>query len=416
MQFSASTCDGNGNCKSVDATSCAPFACGATACKTSCSRDGDCAAGNFCLLEKCVQVTAIATGGSHTCALVSGGGLECWGLNNNGQLGNGSTGSSDVPVAVTGLSSGIVAVSSGTNHTCAVTTGGALLCWGDNASGQLGNNSTADSLVPVAVSGLSSGVAAVSAGNLNTCAVTTGGAVWCWGDNESGQLGNGALSQMPSLVPVAAVSVLASDIDAITLGSHHACALAIGGAVYCWGLGLDGELGNGSTSSSPVPVAVHGLGGGVDAIAAGDFHTCAASGGVHCWGQNQHGELGIGSMNEDASMKESAVPVAVTGLSSGIASITAGLAYSCALTTGGPVWCWGDNTFGQLGNNSTTPSNVPIQVVGLSSGIAAVGGGDESTCALTSVSSVLCWGGNESGELGDDSTVESSLPANVVEP
>jgi alpha-tubulin suppressor-like RCC1 family protein len=142
----------------------------------------------------------ISAGVHHTCAVTSTGGVKCWGPNAKGQLGNNSTTNSPVPVDVTGLSSGVVAVAAGYYHTCAVTSTGGVKCWGYNAKGQLGNNSTTDSLVPVDVTGLSSGVVAVAAGDNHTCAVTSTGGVKCWGNNAYSQLGNNSTTYSP--VPV----------------------------------------------------------------------------------------------------------------------------------------------------------------------------------------------------------------------
>ena len=169
--------------------------------------------------------TQIAAGRLYSCALTTGGGVQCWGNNVYGQLGNGSTTQSSTPVAVSGLASGVVAITAGERHTCALTTGGGAQCWGYNAFGQLGNGSTTNSTTPVAVSGLASGVVAIT-GDLHTCALTTGGGVQCWGRNVNGELGNGSTTH--STTPVA-VSGLASGVAAITAGYAHTCALTSGG-------------------------------------------------------------------------------------------------------------------------------------------------------------------------------------------
>jgi hypothetical protein len=251
--------------------------------------------------------TALAAGGGYTCILTTSGGVKCWGYNSDGELGNNSTTSSSLPVDVSGLTSGVSAISTGGYHTCALTTGGGVKCWGENFYGELGNNSTTDSPVPMDVSGLTSGVSAIATGYLHTCALTIGGGLKCWGDNASGQLGN-----------------------------------------------------NSSTNSS-VPVNVSGLTSGVSAISAGDYHTCAltTSGGVKCWGWNNYGQLG------NNSTIDSHVPVDVSGLTSGVSAIAAGDLHTCALTTGGGVKCWGLNHYGQLGNNSTTDSQTFVQVSNL---------------------------------------------------
>ncbi len=220
-------------------------------------------------------------------------------------MGNGTTTyDSPVPVPVTGLGSGVRSITASNNHTCAVTTGGAAKCWGSNGYGQLGNGTATDSKVPVPVTGLGSGVTSITAGDYHTCAVTTGGAAKCWGDNWYGQLGNGTRSD--STVPVA-VTGLGSGVTSITASTHHACAVTTGGAAKCWGTGYVGQLGDGTTTRSNVPVPVTGLSSGVALIAAGGWHTCAMTtgGAAKCWGANYYGQLGNGTRSD------SAVPVAV---------------------------------------------------------------------------------------------------------
>jgi len=352
--------------------------------------------------------TAIAAGADHTCALTSDGGVKCWGSNDNGELGNGMTIENSVPVDVSGLASGVSAVAAGTSHTCALTTGGGVKCWGANYAGQLGNGMTTySSNTPVDVSGLPSGVTAISAAGDHTCALTSGGGVKCWGANYAGQLGDGTTTYSGVPVPVD-VSGLASGVSAIAAGSSHTCVLTSGGGVKCWGSNDDGQLGNGTTTWSSTPVDVSGLASGITAISAGYFHTCALTirGGVKCWGSNYVGELGIGTTTD------SLVPVDVSGLASGVTAITAGR-HTCALTSGGGVKCWGDNYHGQIGNGSTTASGVPVDVSGLGSGVTAIAVGDIHTCALTIRGGVKCWGDNYLGQLGNGPSCDSSVPVDV---
>jgi alpha-tubulin suppressor-like RCC1 family protein len=358
--------------------------------------------------DAALAAVAIAAGDAHTCALTVGGGVLCWGDNQFGQLGNNTTTDSPTPVAVSGLGSGVTAISSHGQHTCALT-GGGLFCWGYNGAGELGDNSTVDSHIPVAVWGLGSGVSSVSAGFVHTCAVTNAGGAQCWGFNQDGELGDNATSQ--SNVP-APVSGLGSGVASVAAGGDHTCALTSTGGVQCWGYNGDGQLGNDTIESvvnSAVPVAVSGLGSGVAAIAAGSQQTCAlVAGGVQCWGENTWGELG------DNSINDSPVPIAVQGLGSGVAAVAGGGHHTCALTNAGGVECWGNNGNGQLGNNSTTDSGVPVAVSGLASNVSAVSGGGDHACALTAAGSVLCWGSNGNGQLGNNSTTDSPVPVAVV--
>jgi len=352
-------------------------------------------------------VSSIDAGGDHTCALASNGGVKCWGRNSSGQLGNGTITDSNVPVDVFGLSSGMQAITAGGAHTCALTSSGGVKCWGWNNYGSLGNGNNTSSNIPVDVYGLSSGIKAISAGDYHTCALTTTEGIKCWGYNFYGQIGNGSTTD--SNIPVD-VSGLSSSVRAISAGEYHTCALLSSGVVKCWGRNLEGQLGNGSNTSSKVPVDVSGLSSSVNAISAGGYHSCAlmASGGVKCWGYNYYGELGNG--NNDGSN----VPVDVSGLSFGIASISAGFYHSCALNFSGGIKCWGYNDDGELGNGTWGDSNIPVDVSGLTSDASAISAGGYHNCAISSGGVIKCWGRDLNGQLGNRSNYSSNIPVNVV--
>jgi alpha-tubulin suppressor-like RCC1 family protein len=352
------------------------------------------------------NITAITACEDHTCALTAGGGVKCWGENADGQLGNGKWTDSGTPVDVVGLTSGVVAIGAGAYHTCALTTGGGVKCWGDNGYGQLGDGTTTGSSTPVNVVGLASGVAAIATGWDHTCALTTGGGVKCWGVNSDGQLGDGTTTQRSAAVDVVG---LTSGVAAIAGGWYHTCALTTGGGVKCWGYNSQGQLGDGTTAQRSTPLDVVGLASGVAAIAAGAYHTCAltAGGGVKCWGYNVYGQLGDGTMTRRTT------PVDVVGLASGVAAIAAGRYHTCAVTAGGGAKCWGYNGYGELGDGTTTQRSTPLDVVGLASGVAAIAAGGYHTCALTG-GRVKCWGWNAYGQLGDGTTTQRSTPLDVV--
>ena len=349
----------------------------------------------------------LAAGRDHTCSVTIDGGANCWGNNDYGQVGDGTTTGRVTPVAVVGLSGNVAGLAAGDGHTCALTTVGAAQCWGNNDFGELGDGATVDRSTPVDVSSLARSGAAISAATTHTCAVTTAGAVQCWGNNSRGQLGDGTTTDHWSPV---AVADLPSDVAAVVTGSIHTCALSTSGGVWCWGFNGAGELGDGTTTDRLTPVAVSGLSNGVSAITARGGHTCAlvTGAGVRCWGWNLHGQLGDGTTTSRLT------PVSVSGLSGGVAAISAGVIHSCALTTAEAVLCWGQNDYGQLGDGTTMIRLTPVAVSGLSGGVAAISAGGEHTCALTTADAVQCWGQNFYGQLGDGTTTDRLVPVYVL--
>jgi alpha-tubulin suppressor-like RCC1 family protein len=350
------------------------------------------------------NIKALAAGRAHTCALTMAGGVKCWGSNIVGQLGDGTTETRLTPVGVTGLGSDIKAIAAGYGHTCAMTTAGGVKCWGGNEFGQLGDNSVETRLTPVGVAGLGSGVQALAAGMYHTCAITAAGGVKCWGSNDQGQLGNGGSGtscgyEWPCrLTPVDVVG-LDSGVQAIAAGEVHTCALTVAGGVKCWGNNENGKLGMGMPDNPmdyhyyhSTPQDVLGLSAGVQALAAGGTHTCAltTAGGVKCWGANDSGQLGVIML------------VDVAGLDSGVQALAASNGHTCAVTAAGGVKCWGHNDQGQLGDRSVQFRLTPVDVIGLSSDVQAIAAGDGHTCALTTAGGVQCWGGNYLGQLGVD--------------
>ena len=317
-------------------------------------------------------ITQVSVGSSHACALTSDGAAKCWGENQYGKLGDNSDVSKEKPTDVSGLASNVKAISAGSNHTCALTSSGAVKCWGGSGWGKIGDNSKVDRWVPTGVHGLASNVSAISAGYNHTCVLTSRGAVKCWGNNQYGRLGNN--SNVDKWVPTA-VYGLSSNVRAISSGNYHTCALTSNGAVKCWGDNSYGQLGNNSNVNKLVPTAVHGLSSKVNAISAGNYHTCAltSDGAAMCWGRNLYGQLG------DNTKGNKPVPTAVYGLSSGVRAISAGSKHTCAVTSGGDVKCWGFNGYVQIGNFGKDHKLVPIDVTGLSSDIAEISAGDSYT-------------------------------------
>lgn len=297
----------------------------------------------------------------------------------------------------------VTKLSVGGGHTCAVTTAGAAVCWGINNMGQVGNNTVTNVLVPTVVSGLTTGVTDISAGTAHTCAIV-GGAAKCWGDNGYGRLGNNTV--MASRIPVA-VSGLTSGVTSISAGDSFTCAVA-SGAAKCWGDNTAGQLGNGTTTYSKVPVAVSTLTSGITAVSAGYLHGCAlnSGGGVLCWGWNTYGQVG------NNTTTDSKVPVAVTSLASGVSSISLGFYHSCAKGSDGSAKCWGYGGYGQLGNGGTTNSKVPATITALGNSVTELNSGAHHVCAIAG-GAAKCWGRNNSKQLGLGTQVDSKVPVTV---
>jgi alpha-tubulin suppressor-like RCC1 family protein len=276
-------------------------------------------------------------------------------------------------VGGTGKLSNVVGVGVGYQSACAVSSmasGGQVYCWGANGSGQLGNGSTTQSNVPVVVSGLSNMVA-VSVGELHACALSNSGSVYCWGDNTYGQLGNNSTTQSTTPVQVLGVNGVGklAKVASVSAGLAHNCALSYTGQVYCWGYNSNGQLGNNTMTDSHVPVNVKISGGSnlgaVTAISVGSIHSCAIQFGFpYCWGDNEYGALGTGGSPASSSIATHVLASAGVALS-GIVSIGASQATTCGVTSSNGVVCWGSSSSGQLGDNSTSQANFPVPVVGV---------------------------------------------------
>jgi alpha-tubulin suppressor-like RCC1 family protein len=305
------------------------------------------------------------TTGYGGCALIRNGGLatalRCWGDNTWGEIGDGTTTDRTASVKVQGLPNGIQFVASGGTHNCALVHNGGARCWGENNNGQLGDGTTTNRSTPVAVTGLPLNLAQIAAADDHTCALLADGTVKCWGLNNKGQLGDGTTSDRSTPVAVSGLT----DVAQIALGDAYTCALLNSGDVECWGWNNFGQLGDGSTTDSKSPVFVSGIGPGVRAIAAGDATMCAIliSTQVACWGDNTHGEIGNGSLGG-----QSDTPVMVNGgafLSDG-ASIGLSMGQtSCGLDNNEVAQCWGANFDAQVGDGSLTDTGSPTVVQGL---------------------------------------------------
>ena len=324
----------------------------------------------------------IIGGFGYVCAVALDGRVYCWGSNSNGKIGSGNTSSALVPSAVK-ISGALVGKvikqiepSSAGNHSCVIASDDKAYCWGHNGFGQLGNNNTVNSLTPVAVD--TAGVLAsktikqIASGGISSCVIASDDKAYCWGSNNFGQLGNGNLKNSSTPTPVSTTGVLAGKtIKQITAGNSYFCVIASDDKAYCWGGGRRGALGNGSTLSLVISTPT---------------------------------------------------PVSTTGVLAGktIKQITAGTEFTCAIASDDKAYCWGSNSSGQLGNNSTINSGVPVAVntSGVLAGktIKQISAGSSHTCAIASDDKAYCWGSNSSGQLGNNSTINSGVPTHVYAP
>ncbi len=349
------------------------------------------------------EAVTMDAGNAHTCAVMANGTVQCWGANSNGQLGDGTTTARHSPVTVPKLT-GVYALSTGLNHTCAATDNG-VFCWGENSSGQLGDGSTTYRLSPVSVAGLAVSEGArvkdVAAGDNHSCAVLEDATVRCWGGNGSGQLGNGTTQF--SAVPVAVTGL--NHAIAISAGEQNTCAVVSNGTLFCWGDNSDGDLADGTQTKRLTPVAAHGV-SHVSLVSMGDDLACAVDGGaLKCWGKNDDGEVGTG-----IKTKRERLPALVAGIDSSsqadknTAVVSAGNDGACGIRAGA-LLCWG----------KLSPSGAPTAVGSdAAHDYLAVSVGNAHACALRATGALACWGANQQGQLGDGTTTKHPTPMPVL--
>jgi len=371
--------------------------------------------------------STVAAGFATSCALTTDSAAYCWGYDINGTLGTGpSTGASKSnPVKVLG-GLAFSDLSVGYGHSCGVVRGGAAYCWGVNDDGALGDGTTEFRYTPTAVTG-SLVFTSISTGYGHSCGITTDQAAYCWGHASS--LGSGSWDlQDPHPNPVVVTGGL--HFAMVSVGIGDACGVTTDSVAYCWGDGTYGQLGDGVSiprdgghaSASPVPVV-----GGLKfaTVSAADF-ACGitTAGAAYCWGPNIYGELGNGSGGPEACTTYpcSTTPLAVLG---GLTFATVSVGgewrdtYACGVATSGAAYCWGGNDYGQLGDGTTTVRSSPVAVLGghkfVMVSAAMDGSGIYShTCGITTQGETYCWGSNNKGQLGDGTTNNSSVPVKVV--
>jgi hypothetical protein len=349
----------------------------------------------------CQRATAVTAGFAHSCALLADGAVACWGANEHGQLGDGTTADRSTP-ALALLPGPASAVAAGYVHTCAAVAGLAY-CWGDDSVGELGTASRADPTRPAQVPGIE-GVTALAAGGGenagtptayygHTCALV-GGSAWCWGADESGQLGDGAFQvARPAPAPVPG---LGTGVTALAAGDRHTCAVA-SGAVLCWGAGAAGQLGDGGSGNAAAPRLA--IASGASAVAAGASHSCAVTGppgaeGLSCWGDNGSGQVALGVSTP--AVQPTALALDLGSLHP--TGVAAGGADTCAFTADAPgPLCFGSNAQGELGLAATPRGKNALSLAAVQ-GLAA---GFQHECALLGDGAVRCWGANDRGQVGN---------------
>lgn len=377
----------------------------------TCADIDECASPTSCRdRERCINnvgsfaclpaVTQIVTGVDHSCALLGSGGVRCWGKNEFGQVGDGSTTTRLRPVAVVNLDDA-VQLSIGQSHTCALRRSGRVACWGKNDLAQLGDASTdAHSTIPVELKRLTAAEEIVS-GLSHSCARASQGGVMCWGINNVGQLGDGSNDRSVRPTPVA-VAML-SDVVQLAAGGQHTCARVRSGAVSCWGANRSGQTGTATSDSVRIPSLVSGLGSAVE-VAAGALYSCArlGSGEVWCWGDHGLLATGSGDAARPASMGVTAVAIAAGGQ------------HVCTRGVSGMVTCWGSNADGQIaGSSKLARYGAPLPIAAAAE-VSLLAAGYGHTCIVRARGDLSCWGSNASGQLGDGTTTTQAPPGVVI--
>lgn len=372
----------------------------------------------------------VEVGYYHSCALRHDGALWCWGQNLHGELGDGTYARRVLPVQATSSASGfgannIASIAADLYRTCALNDNGRAFCWGHNAFGQIGDGSTTGRINPVRVEVIGTGVQTLSASHHLSCAVGEFGKAWCWGRNNHGQVGDGSTTNRSLPVPVSIAPALGFrdfNIAAVAAGQNHGCARNLRGRAFCWGSNHFGQLGDGTTTDRLTPVQVDtsapGFNGfNIAQISAGESHTCAltSTGRAFCWGRNGFGQVGHGLPASVRVELPTAVNTSATGFGvRNIVRIVAGGDSSCALNVNGRAFCWGKNSYGQVGDGTTIDRIAPVQLSALGRELRDIAPGFYHSCAIDAAGDVWCWGRNNHGQLGEGTTADSLVPVRVL--
>jgi len=377
---------------------------GDATCENTGNGSGTLTCSDQCRLDTshCIGFASVSCGADHACAQLSSGRVACWGGNASGQIGDGTSTERLLPVFLDSLDH-VLSLRAGDGLTCALSDMAQrdevlVYCWGDNTAGGLGvgDQGLAESRVPMVLpwfEDLAPEAAEVLGGmGGHFCAALSDESVACWGRNEAGQVEGGHAG------PDAFEPVRVDGLDRVIstcAGVDHSCAVLAGNGnsnLRCWGDNADGQLGDGTTEDRGSPVSVEGL---YTSVCGGGAFTCGLTtrGDVRCWGLNDEGQLGIGSSQSQPS------PAEVT-LTAEAQQLTCGLAHACALLVTGEIACWGRNADGQLGDGTSVRREAPVVIPGIA-GATFISAGHAHSCAVTDPGTIQCWGSNENGQLGD---------------
>ncbi len=357
--------------------------------------------------------TSVALGDGHTCGIKSDSTLWCWGKNTNGQVGDGTTVDKNTPTEVSGGGAWTSVAVSPYYSVCGIKSDSSLWCWGKNNFGQLGDGTTADKNVPTVVTGTWK---SISITGEHSCGIKSDNTLWCWGNNQYGRLGDGTATNRSSPVNIS----VGLTWEKVYAAGYNTCGIRSGGTLVCWGDGPYSENGNNVYADQYSPVGVNGGGTWKDVSLTGG-HVCAIKSDdtVWCWGDDGYGQVG-----NNAALAGQPIPTAIStggawsqiqtfwGWWTSLSGSNAEGSHSCALKSDGTIWCWGRNNYGQLGNNTTSNKAIPTTLNG---------GGTWSkmstmsthACGIKSDSTLWCWGKNAAGEVGDATTVTKTVPTAI---
>ena len=353
------------------------------------------------IIDPGTSYLSVTPGLYHTCGITTSGTLKCWGWNYYGQVGDGTKINRNTPTNIDPGTS-YQSVTLGSFHTCGITTSGTLKCWGYNYYGQVGDGTTTNRPTPTNIDPGTS-YQSVTPGSYHTCGITTSGTLKCWGGNNYGQVGDGTKINRNTPTNIDP----GTSYQSVTLGSFHTCGITTSGTLKCWGYNYYGQVGDGTTTNRPTPTNID-PGTSYQSVTPGSYHTCGitTSGTLKCWGGNNYGQVGDGTkINRNTP----------TNIDPGTSyqSVTLGSFHTCGITTSGTLKCWGYNYYGQVGDGTTTNRPTPTNIDPGTSYLSVVTPGSSHTCGITTSGTLKCWGVNESGQVGDGTTTNRPTPTAV---